>query len=261
MAHTIYENFILEDRIEDMLNTKMDIHQYITTDYSLTEEPGDVKLVHTYTATGTVEDLAEGEGNTEGIEVTFEAQRYEVTTTQGKFEYTDEAARRDPLVVEAGLNKLAAEMTNDLTNKAIKAMGTTQLTANVNWDFATIADAIGAMKSETEEGLFMLINPAQKATLRKNLGEDLKYAEGFVRTGYIGTVCGVPVYYSNAVPEGEGYIATKAAVTCFVKKGTEIEQVRLDANKRQNQVIARKVMLVALTDGSKCVKLIGGENA
>lgn len=261
MAHTYYENFILEDRIEDMLNTKLDIQQYITTDYSLTEGPGDIKQVQIWNATGTVEDLAEGEGNSDGIEVTYETKTYEVTTTQGKFEYSDESARRNPLVVETGLQKLATELTNNLTDKAIAAMGTTQLTANVDWTFGSIADAIGAMKSESEEGLFMLINPAQRATLRKNLGEALQYSEGFVRTGYIGTVCGVPVYYSNAVPEGEGYIATKAAVTCYVKKGTEIEQVRLDANKRQNAVYARKVMLVALTDGSKCVKLISGENA
>ena len=110
------------------------------------------------------------------------------------------------------------------------------------------------MNTESEDGLFMLINPAQKATIRKNLGQDLKYSEGFARTGYIGSVCGVPVIVSKAVPANEGYLATKDAVTCFVKKGTEIEQER-DADTRKNSIFARKVMLVALTDGTKCVKL------
>ena len=48
--------------------------------------------------------------------------------------------------------------------------------------------------------------------------------------------------------------ATKAAVTAFVKKGSEIEQER-DADTRENTVYARKVMLVALTDATKIVKI------
>jgi hypothetical protein len=103
-----------------------------------------------------------------------------------------------------------------------------------------------------------MISPAEKATVRKNLGEDLKYSEGFARTGYIGSVCGVPVIVSKAVPAGEGYLATKEAVTCFVKKGSEIEQER-EANIRKNKVFARKVMLVALTDATKVVKLTSAE--
>ena len=100
----------------------------------------------------------------------------------------------------------------------------------------------------------MLINPAQKATIRKNLGEDLKYSEGFARTGYIGTVCGVPVIVSKAVPAGKAFLATKDAVTCFVKKGSEIEQER-DANTRKNMIYSRKVMLIALTDATKLVRI------
>jgi hypothetical protein len=82
----------------------------------------------------------------------------------------------------------------------------------------------------------------------------LKYSEGFARTGYIGSVCGVPVIVSKAVPINKGYLATKEAVTCFVKKGTEIEQDR-DIDTRKNIIVARKVMVVALTNGTKCVKL------
>lgn len=106
----------------------------------------------------------------------------------------------------------------------------------------------------------MLINPAQKAVIRKNLGEDLKYSEGFARTGYIGTICGVPVIVSKAVPAGEAYLATKDAVTCFVKKGSEIEQDR-DANTRKNDVYARKVMVIALTDATRVIKLVAKAQA
>ena len=254
MAHTIYQNFVLENKIEDLLTTGIDMNAYMTADYSLTENAGMKKVINTYTASGNVEDLAMGVGNSGDIEVAFTPKEYTVGVTQGRFPYYDEQEMTDPMVVETGLKGLADKMTNDLTAKAIKAMGETELTIQVDWTFDSIVDAIAKMNTESEDGLFMLINPAQKATIRKNLGQDLKYSEGFARTGYIGSVCGVPVIVSKAVKAGEGYLATKDAVTCFVKKGTEIEQER-DADTRKNSIFARKVMLVALTDGTKCVKL------
>jgi hypothetical protein len=152
-------------------------------------------------------------------------------------------------------------MTNDLTSKAIAAFGEATLKVeNCTFTFDEIVDAIALYPYESEEGLFMLINPAQKATIRKNLGEDLKYSEGFARTGYIGTICGVPVIVSKAVPAGEAYLATKDAVTCFVKKGSEIEQDR-DANTRKNDVYARKVMVIALTDATRVIKLVAKTQA
>ena len=254
MAHTIYQNFVLENKIEDLLTTGIDMNAYMTADYSLTENAGMKKVINTYTASGNVEDLSMGVGNSGDIEVAFTPKEYTVGVTQGRFPYYDEQEMTDPMVVETGLKGLADKMTNDLTAKAIAAMGTTELTHSCDWTFDSIVDAIAKMDSESEDGLFMLINPAQKATIRKNLGQDLKYSEGFARTGYIGSVCGVPVIVSKAVPANTGFLATKEAVTCFVKKGTEIEQER-DADTRKNSIFARKVMLVALTDGTKCVKL------
>lgn len=254
MAHTIYENFVLENKIEDLLTTSIDMNAYLTADYSLTESAGMKKVVNKYTATGDVEDLKMGEGNSDEIIVSFTPTEYTVGTTQGKFAYYDEQEMTDPMVVETGLQAMAQKMTNDLTAKAIEAFGTGTLTTSCDWTFDGIVDAIAKYPYESEEGLFLLINPAQKATLRKNLGEELKYSEGFARTGYIGTVCGVPVIVSKAVPAGKGFLATKDAVTCFVKKGSEIEQER-DADTRNNKVYCRKVMLVALTDDTKVVVL------
>lgn len=257
MAHTIYENQVLENRIESVLTTAIDVNSYMTIDNSLTHDAGMKKAVHVYTCSGVVEDVAQGEGNTADFQVTFETKEYEVTTTQGKFSYFDEQAMKDPMLVDVGLKGIAEEMTNDLTAKAIAEFGKATLTANYDANgmtFDNVVDAIAKLNVEDESGLFLLINVADKAGLRKALGEDLKYSEGFARTGYIGSVCGVPVIVSKAVPAKTAYLATKEAVTCFVKKGSEIEQER-DANLRRNDVYARKVMLVALTDTTKVVKL------
>lgn len=255
MPNVIYDNKVLENKIENLLTTSIDVNAYMTADYSLAQEAGMIKTVNVYTASGNVEDLAQGEGNTGDISVSFTPHNYTVGTTQGRFVYFDEEAMKDPMVVETGLKALADKMTNDLSAKAIVEFGkATQIKYSVTWTFANVADAIALYPYESEAGLFMLINPAQKAALRKNLGDDLKYSEGFARTGYIGSVCGVPVIVSKAVPAGNAFIASKDAVTVFVKKGSEIEQER-DANLRKNTIYARKVMLVALTDATKVVKL------
>ena len=253
--HKVYENFVLENKIEDMLITGVDMNAYMTTDYSLTEEAGMKKVIHVYNATGNVQELGMGEGNDESITVSHDEVEYNVGVTQGWFSYYDEEAMKDPMVVDVGLRKASANMTNDLTEKVIAELGKTELEVpSFGWDFNGVVDAIALLNTEDEAGLFMLINPAEKAEFRKNLKDDLKYSEGFVRKGYIGTVAGVPVIVSKAVPEGEAYIATKEAVTCFVKKGVEVEQKR-EPNTRKNDVYIRKVMLIALTDGTKAVKL------
>lgn len=255
MPHVIYSNFVLENKVEDFLTTGIDMTNYATVDYSLTEEAGMQKTINTYTATGNVEDLAMGVGNSQDIQVAFTPATYTVTVTQGHLPYYDEEEMTDPMVVEVGLKKLSQQMVNDMTSKIVAEFGNATLTHTMtNWDFADFADAIAKYPYESEDGLFCLINPAEKATIRKALGDDLKYSEGFARTGYIGTVCGVPIVVSKAVPVGEAYLASKEAVTVFVKKGVEIEQER-DANIRKNDIYARKCMVVALTDATKVIKL------
>lgn len=260
-THVVYDNTILENKIEDFLTTALDVAQYATHDDSLTQSAGMKKVVNKYTATGNVEDVLMGEGNTEDIEVAFDSVEYTVGVTQGRFPYYDEEAMTDPMVVDVGLKKLAAQMTNDLTAKIVKELDKTKLVINsATWTFNQIVDAIAMFPDEEISGLFLLVNKAQVADLRKNLGDSLKYVEDFVRTGYIGTVCGVPVIATNAVKAGEAYLATKEAVTIFTKKGSEIEQER-DANVRLNKIYARKVMLVALTDDTKVIKLTSAPKA
>ena len=258
MAHTIYQNFVLENKLEDLLVTHIDMNQFATQDTSLVEEAGMTKKINQYTSTGDVEDLAMGVGNTDEIEVSFTQVPYTVGVTQGRFAYYDEQEMTDPMVVDAGLYGLATRMTNDLTAKIIAELDKATLTYDASatgLTFDAIVDAIAKFPHEdAEDGLFILINRADLAGLRKNLKDELKYVEAFARTGYIGSVCGVPVYVSDAVPAKKAFLATKEAVTVFTKKGSETEQER-DANIRKNTVYARKVMLVALTDATRVVEI------
>lgn len=255
MAHKAYENIILANKINDILTTKVDLNAYMTIDTSMTETAGMKKTINTYTSTGDVEALGMGEGNSGEIEVTFTSAEYEVKTYQGKFGFFDEQEMTDPMIVDTGLAHSADTMTNKWTELAIAEFEKATLTQEgTEWNFDVVVDAIAKMNLEDESGLFLLISPADKAAFRKALKDDLSYSEAFVRTGYIGTVAGVPVIVSKAVPAGKGYLATKEAVTVFIKKDAETEYER-DADTRRNDYWVRKVGVVALTDATKIVKI------
>ena len=117
MANTRYENFVLENELKDQLNTRLNMLDYLTPDDSLMGTPGMTKKVHVYSATGEAEDVAEGEGNTQSIEMTYAAKDYVVGTTQGRFVYTDEDDMTDSFMVESGLAKLTESLTNRLRAK------------------------------------------------------------------------------------------------------------------------------------------------
>ena len=255
MAHQVYENIILSNKMNDILTTKVNLNNYMTIDTSLTEQAGMKKKVITRTSTGAVEALGMGQGNTSSLEVQKTEAEYEVKTYQGKFSFYDEEEMTDPLVVDVGLQHNADSMVNTFTASAIAEMEKATLsTTPASWSFDAVVDAIAEMNLESEEGLFLLISPADKAAFRKALKDDLNYSEGYVRTGYIGSVAGVPVIVSKAIPAKKGYLATKEAVTVFIKKDTETEYER-DADVRNNSYWVRKVAVVALTDATKIVKI------
>lgn len=255
MAHVLFENEILSNKLNDILITAVDLNNYMTIDTSMTENAGMKKVINTYTSVGTIEELAMGEGNKTSLEVSFTPVEYEVKTYQGKFAFYDEQEMTDPMIVDVGLTNQAKDMVNEFTEKAIAEFEKATLSQEAAaWSFDVVVDAIAKMNLEDEAGLFLLISPADKAAFRKALKDDLSYTEGFVRTGYIGSVCGVPVVVSKAVPAGKGYLATKEAVTTFIKKASETEYLR-DADTRNNTYWIRKVAVVALTDATKVVKV------
>ena len=238
-----------------MTKNKIDLNNYMTIDTTLAENAGMKKKVITYTSTGNVEALGMGEGNTGSLEVQKNEVEYEVETYQGKFAFYDEEEMTDAMVVDTGLKHSADNMVNKFTEMAIAELDKATLTVEATaWNFNAVVDGIAKMNIEDEAGLFLLISPADKGNFRKALKDDLNYSEGFVRTGYIGSVAGVPVIVSKAVPAGKAYLATKEAVTVFIKKDTETEYER-DADKRNNTYFVRKVAVVALTDANKVVKI------
>ena len=256
MANTVYQNFVLESRLTDLLNTKLNTRSLMTVDNSLTESAGMIKKINTYTYTGKVEKLAKGAKNTTRGAVSYSTKQYEVEVAQQVFDYFDEEFMQDPKVVEMGMNGAATLMVNDMNEKYFAELSKAELTHSVKgaFNYDAVVDAIQLMNLEDEGGLFLIIGNDLKAEVRKD--EDFKAARQgeMLFNGQIGSICGVPVLVSKLVPAETAYLATKEAVTLYTKKDSEVEQER-QGEIRQNTVIMRKVNLVALTDATKVVKI------
>jgi len=256
----VFDNKILEEKLEEQLITALDMNQFITTDYSLSAQPGMKIEIHTYHGSGDVEDLDMGDGNTGDIGAFYTTEEYEVTTTQGRVPYFDEQQMNDPTAVDKAIEHLSEQLTNDITKKVVGELDKApRIQFGFKFDFDGIVEAISALPKERNEGLFLLIARKDVAKYQKALKNLLSYTEDFVRTGAIGAIAGVPLFPTDAVASGVAFLATSEAVTCFVKKGVEIEQER-DANKRKNTIYGRNVKVIALTNADKVMKLTSDEN-
>lgn len=265
MANTVYDNFYLSNEIEDQYKSHLDLQQFCTVDNSLTGTAGMTRKIHKYKATDGTEKLTKGQGNTKSIEVSFGEEEYTILLAQNRFQYFDEEAMMDPMVVTTGTRHAGTDLFNTVNADIFAEFNKATLSVSAaSLDFGAFVDAVAKLNLENLEGvsIFGFVCAADMAKLRKALKDDLKYVEAFARTGYVGTVGGVNLYTKKDAVEGTVIIGTKEAVTLFNKRGVEVEQERT-GNIRQSTVYSRKYYLAALTDETKVVKITvaGGGSA
>jgi len=252
-----YDNFVLQEKIDSIIATKMDMNRYMTADYSLAEAPGMVKKFHIYKATESAQDLARGEGNSEFVDASYVEREYRVARTQSQAKWYDDDQMTDPTLIDTKVQGVAESMVNAWTRKAIAEFDKTENMSVMSTDYtlSDFADAIAKYANvfEDQAGLFFLCDQALVPTIRKTLGDYLKYTEAYIRTGAIGEILGVPIYTSKALPKGIMFLAHNDAVHAFLKKNTFVEQDR-NIDKKENFVVASRYSVIALYDERKCIK-------
>ena len=255
--HKIYDNFYLSNEVEDQYNSHLDLLQFCNVDNSLVGTAGMLRKINVYTATNGTEKLAMGEGNSKSIEVSYAEKEYRVLLAQNRFDYMDEQAMTDDMLVPVGTRHMGTDMFNTVNADIFAEFKKATLEQpTAAFDFAAFVDAQAQLNLENLESvsIFGFVCPADMAKVRKSLKDELKYVEAFAKNGYVGTVGGVNLYTKKDADAGQIIIATRDAVTLFNKKGVEIEQER-DANIRKNSIWSRKYYLAALTDATKAVKI------
>lgn len=258
----LYDNFVLENEVENMYASQLDMLRFAEVDNELEGTAGMTKKIHRYIATDGTQKLGIGEGNSKSISVGYAEEEYKIQLAQNRFEYYDEEAMTDPMVVPVGMQKAGIDMFNTVNADVFGEFKKTSNCVFVSaYDFNAFVDAASALNVENLEDIeiFGFVNPAVMGEIRKNLGESLKYVEAFARQGYIGTVAGINLYTKKNADAV--IIGVKGAVKVFNKKGTEVEQALRnseDANVRLNTIFSRKYYVAALVDETKAIKIVKG---
>lgn len=267
MPNTPYSNFFLSNEVEDQYNSHLDLQNFCTVDNNLEGTAGMVRKINVYSGSGNTQKLTKGNGNTSTITVGYTQKTYTIALAQNMFQYYDEDAMEDPLLVPTGVQYAGTSMFNTVNADAFAEFNKANRVVVVSaLDFDAFADAQSMLNIEELEGVeqFAFVNPADVAALRKALKNTLQYVEAWAKNGYIGTVAGVNVYTKKDAVKGTIVVATKEAVTIFNKKGVEVEQAArcaTDGNTRTNTIFSRKYYVAAMTNQTKAVKILKGTAA
>jgi hypothetical protein len=254
MAHTLFENKIIEAKATELLTTAVNARNLMTIDNSLAEGEGMTKQVNVYSYTGGVEKLEDGAKNTTRGALAWTPKEYKVQRAQHTFDYTDSQYMTDNNVLDLSLNYGNDVMTNEMTKDFYTECGKCSKSVPGAISYDVIVDAISEVGLENEANLFVVIPNEWKAALRKD--EDYKNARmgEVVYSGQVGTIAGIPVIATKATDVG--FVMTKEAVKLFMKKDVQVEQDR-DIETKTNTVVLSTYYVCALADDSKIVKLAG----
>lgn len=254
----VYDNEVISTKIKSALNTKLNMQQFATVDYSLTAAPGMQVNVRTYTPAGAAERLAMGAGNTTYVGADFVEADYRVNTLQATAKYYDEQGMADPTAIDTVIGQLPTAITNKLNSEVITEMGKATIVVN-SWT-PTVTSVLDALAKFPEDEVlnagdkFLLVNNADYLALIKDAISKSMYVKDNTNTNSLGSVAGVPVYVSKLVPDKTAFLGDKSAITIYMKKGYGVETDR-DIEKRAVTMVANVVNVVALTDAKHIVKL------
>ena len=255
MAITGYDNIVIENKMTDLVNTKLDVRSLFTTDYTLTETAGMKKVINKYTYTGKVEKLAKGAKNTTKGGVTFTPVEYEVNRYQQTFVYNDMDIMKDPYLLDVLTNGASTLMSNEIKTEYMEEVA--KISNNYQYTtfgYSAIVDALADLNKEVEEDMFVIMGNDLRALIRKDTDFISSKQGEILYTGQFGTICGLPVLFSKLVPAETAYITKKDAVRLFVKKEGSVEQDR-DVETKDNTVVYDRYGVMALVDDTYSVKL------
>lgn len=256
LINTPYDNFFLENEVEDTYKSHLDLQQFCKIDNSLVANAGDTVEIHKYTATDGAEELRPGEANTKFIKVSYADNLYGVRTVQTTFKYLDEELAKDPMIPVKGADQEGADLFNFTMKDVYTEMGKATLSVTLSGSdyFAAFVDAMALLNYESLDGgasqLYAIVSPADLAAVRKSMKDELKYVSDIAVTGYVGSVAGCNLFVKKDATAGQIVLGARDAITVFNKSGVVVEQSR-DIETRTNTQVARKVYVAALTDATK----------
>ena len=252
-----YENFVLENKMTNDVNTALDVNALFTRDESLATEAGLDKVIHKYTYTGAVEQLNAGEKNSVRGAVSYVPEKYTVKRYQQTFDYNDMDIMQDPYLLDVATNGAAIVMANEIRDEyfaELAKISNTDTYDALNYD--VIVDALASIGREVENDMFIVMGLEARAAIRKDADYKASRQGEILYSGQFGTIAGVPCLFTkhSACANGEVFITAKDQVKFFVKKDGSVEQDR-DIETKDNTVVYERHGVMALVDETKSFKL------
>ena len=215
---------------------------------------GNTLTLPTWQYIGDAADLAEGVADTP---VALETQSREVKIKKASksVEITDEA-----LLSGYGnpADEIASQLLTAIASKveadcfAALATGTLKQVGAVEAD--TVADALVKFGEDLDEEMFLFINPADYAAIRKN--PNFAYVNGQQMTigGTVGFIFNCAVVVSNRVAAQSAYIVKRGALGIELKRGVNVESDR-DILRKTNVYSVDEHYVAYLRDDSKVIRI------
>ena len=256
MAIMTYENFVLENKMTDLVNTNLNVNALYTVDNSLEMAAGLKKIVHKYTYTGAVEKLAKGAKNSTRGAVSYVPVEYEVERYQQTFDYNDMDIMQDPYVLDVMTQGASDLMANEIREEYFAELAKiTNTYSYTELNYNAFVDALAAINREVESDQIIIMGIDGRADIRKD--EDFKASRQgeILYTGQFGAIAGVPCVFSKLVPADTVYITAKDQIKLFVKKNGSVEQDR-DIETKDNTVVYERHGVMALVDETKSIKMV-----
>lgn len=252
---TGYENFVLENKMTDLVNSNLDVNALFTRDDSLTTEAGLDKIVNKYTYTGKVEQLAKGAKNTQRGTVSFVPTKYTVKRYQQTFDYNDMDIMQDPYLLDVATAGASVVMANEIRDEYFAELAKISKTHEYDvFNYDAVVDALAEINKEVETDMFIIMGNDLRAAIRKDADYKASRQGEILYSGQFGTISGVPCLFSKLCGEGEAFITAKDQVKFFVKKDGSVEQDR-DIETKDNTVVYERHGVMALVDETKSIKL------
>lgn len=255
--NVIYDNLVLETKLTELLNSRLEVRSLMTVDDSLTEGAGLTKVINRYTYSGEVEELENGEANQSAGTLSFTPESYTVKRYQQTFRYNDMDAMKDPALIDMALAGAADVMANQLRTEyfaQLSKIGNRHAFAGDTLTYTDIVEALGDLGREVEDGLFILMGADGRTAIRKDPDFMAAHQGDILYSGQFGTLCGIPVLFSRLVPAGRVIITDRAAVKFFVKKEAGVEQSR-NIETKENTIVYERHGVMALVDDTSSVIL------
>ena len=258
MALTKLQNMINPEVLGAFLETKLvnaiKLSPLAVVGTELQGRAGNTLTLPTWQYIGDAADLAEGVAD---VPVSLEAQSREITIKKASksVEITDEA-----LLSGYGnpADEIASQLLTSIASKVeadcFAALATASLkqVGQVNAD--TVADALVKFGEDLDEEMFLFINPADYATIRKNA--NFSYVNGQQMTigGTVGYIFNCAVVVSNRVAANTALIVKRGALGIELKRGVNVESDR-DILRKTNVYSVDEHYVAYLRDASKVIRI------